>query len=146
MPSRKFHWEDIPKTHWQFARDMRRDPTKAEKALWQALRGAQFGVSFRRQHPIGPFIVDFYASAVDLIIEVDGETHAVPEAHKYDLSRDNYLRAHGLNVLRFTDADVLANGGCVIEKIKQVVARERKIGEHTDPRTNPPAPRKRGEH
>jgi adenine-specific DNA-methyltransferase len=67
------------------------------------------GVKFRRQHPIGPYIADFYSREAHLVVEVDGSTHFDPEAMKYDAQRNDYMRALGLDVLRFTTSEVLQN-------------------------------------
>lgn len=68
-----------------FARSMRRDPTPAEALLWVRLRHNQLGVRFRRQEPIGPYIVDFACAAARLIIELDGDSH---DELARDLRRD----------------------------------------------------------
>jgi Protein of unknown function (DUF559) len=70
---------------------MRRNPTPSEHALWQALRGSKLGVKFRRQHVLAPFIVDFYAASLRLVIEVDGSAHEGREAR--DASRTAKLVA-----------------------------------------------------
>ncbi len=66
--------------HWQYAREMRKEATDAEKILWKSLAKDKLGVSFRRQHPIGPFIADFFASSIGLVIEVDGGVHLPDDA------------------------------------------------------------------
>jgi very-short-patch-repair endonuclease len=89
------------------ARIMRREPTPAERVLWQALRDKQLhGLKFRRQVPLGPYIVDFYCSAARLVVEVDGVVHADSTT---DPVRDEWLRAQGLHVLRFWNDEVLKN-------------------------------------
>ncbi len=85
---------------------MRREPTPAERLLWQALRNQALGIKFRRQAPIGPYIVDFFCPPHRLVIEVDGETHAAPDA---DRERDSFLRAQGLRILRFWNPDITGN-------------------------------------
>lgn len=87
------------------ARGLRAAATDAERHLWGALRGAQLGWDFRRQHPIPPYIVDFACIAARLIIEVDGGQHGGPA----DQVRDTFLRRHGWRVLRFWNNDVLKN-------------------------------------
>jgi very-short-patch-repair endonuclease len=90
----------------QHAKDLRRGQTPAERQLWACLRGKQLGgFRFRRQHPIGPFIVDFCVLSPRLVIEIDGDSHA--EQVEYDESRTAYLEEHGYAVLRFTNEDVL---------------------------------------
>lgn len=77
---------------------MRRTPTRSEELLWQALRGRALGVKFRRQHPIGPYIVDFFCAEASLVVEVDGAVH-LARAH-CDRARDAFLAHHGLRVMR----------------------------------------------
>ncbi len=88
------------------ARRLRRDQTDAERAVWRLLSNRQVGgLKFRRQHPIGPYIVDFYCDALGLVVEVDGGQHRPA----VDQQRTDYLQSHGLEVLRFWNADVLGN-------------------------------------
>jgi len=88
------------------ARELRSAMTDAERALWQALRRRRLGARFRRQVPLGPYIVDFACLEQKLAVEVDGGQHAESE---YDAGRDAWLRAHGFRVLRFWNNEVLAN-------------------------------------
>jgi len=86
-----------------FARKMRREPTLNERALWRLLRDRRLeGVKFRRQVPIGRYIVDFLSLRHRLIIEADGPTH---EDSPHDLARDAWLRSQGFRVER-RDRDV----------------------------------------
>ena len=110
-------WSDIPPEHWERARQMRKEPTAGERLLWRHLRSRQLGVKFRRQHPIGPFIVDFYAPDVNLVIEVDGDSHADNGQAEYDSERDRYLKRLGLQVIRYPDGAVKSNIGNVLEDI-----------------------------
>ena len=89
----------------RFAREQRRAPTHAEDALWGELRGAKLGWRFRRQHPIGDFVLDFYCSDAGLAIEIDGPTHA--EKRGYDEWRDEQLAARGIRTLRL-DAELVS--------------------------------------
>ena len=84
---------------------MRKDPTWSELRLWEALRRSQLGVRFRRQHPVGPFIVDFAALRSRLIVEADGLTHD-SESPNDRSRRDAYLRSRGFAVLHFMDDDI----------------------------------------
>jgi very-short-patch-repair endonuclease len=87
------------------ARRLRRDQTDAEDRLWKALRGCRLeGWKWRRQAPVGPFIVDFVCLEAALAVEVDGGIHA--ERPDRDARREAYLRARGLQVLRFWNAEV----------------------------------------
>ena len=90
------------------ARQLRRDQTLAETQLWLALRSHQLeNIHFRRQHPIGNFIVDFCAPQAKLIIELDGSQHL--EQQEYDAERTEFLQSKGYRVLRFWNSDVLNN-------------------------------------
>lgn len=98
------------------AREMRNNPTKSESVLWQHLKGKQvLGIDFHRQKPIAHFIVDFYAPSVLLIIEVDGDVHKSQKEE--DEARQKILESLGLNILRFTDKEVLEETGEVIRTI-----------------------------
>ena len=88
----------------EFAREMRKDPTRAEQQLWFQLRKSQLGVRFRRQEPIGPFIVDFVCLKLKFIIEVDGGAH---DDIQKDLRRDAWLQQHGFFVLHLDNDHVL---------------------------------------
>jgi putative nucleotidyltransferase with HDIG domain len=98
------------------AREMRHAPTDAEERLWQALRRKALGVQFRRQHPLGRFVVDFYTSTAKLVIEVDGSIHE--RTAEQDAMRTELLEAQGLQILRFSNEDVLANLPAVLNKIR----------------------------
>lgn len=90
------------------ARHLRRNLTDAERMLWQALRNRQLGHrKFRRQMPIGPYIVDFACEESRLIIELDGGQHAARQ--DYDSARTQYLEKCGYRVLRFWNNDVMGN-------------------------------------
>ncbi len=100
----KKHRHSPPILH--HVRRMRRKPTKAERALWQKLRRRQLGdYKFRRQHPIGNYIVDFYCAEAQLIVEVDGDVHAYQETK--DAKRSADLEAQGYRVIRFWNGQVL---------------------------------------
>jgi len=84
-----------------FARAMRKAPTRSEALLWAQLRGNKLGVHFRRQHPLGPFVVDFFASRAKLVVEVDGAVHDSPEARERDAWRQAELeRGYGVRFVR----------------------------------------------
>ena len=101
----------------QVARQLRNDPTPSEDCLWQALRKQQLdGRKFRRQMPIGPFVVDFYCSAERLIVEVDGPIHEVQR--EADHQRQTMLESLGLRFVRVTAADVEEDLPGVLAKIR----------------------------
>lgn len=96
------------------ARRLRQTSTKPEKELWYRLRGGRLnGHKFRRQHPIPPYVADFYCDARRLIIEVDGSQHDP----QMDRKRTLYLEAQGLKVLRFWNNEVLQQMEAVLEVI-----------------------------
>ena len=98
------------------ARGLRKNPTKAEKLLWSQLRFWQVdGYKFRRQQPLGKYIVDFVCLEKKLIIELDGGQHA--EQVEYDSTRDGWLAAHGFRIIRFWNNDVLKNSDGVKQEI-----------------------------
>lgn len=100
------------------ARELRSNPTEAERALWKHLRYRQIGGhKFRRQHPIGPYIVDFACVEKHLIIELDGGHHAQPDEAEYDNARTEWLQSQGFQVLRFWNNQVLAE----TEAVKTVI-------------------------
>ena len=91
-------------------------------ALWDLLRNRRFdGYKFRRQHPIGRFILDFYCEDLHLAIEVDGGVHLRPDQEVYDRSRAQELNDLGIRVLRFWNNDVINNTEEVLEVIRKVM-------------------------
>lgn len=103
-----------------FANRMRKNPTKAEAALWQAIRKRNVGdVKFRRQRIIRGFIADFYSPQLRFVIEVDGKTHDAD----YDARRDAIFRSLGIEVLRVTNEDVFQRIDVVRDAITKLAAR-----------------------
>jgi very-short-patch-repair endonuclease len=104
------------------ARELRSNLTDAERCLWQKLKRRQIaGVKFRRQQPIGHFIVDFVCFERRVIVEVDGGQHA--EQLHYDKQRTRWLEAQGYRVLRFWNNDVLANTEAVAQAVLDAVEK-----------------------
>ena len=99
------------------ARALRRQMTLPEGMLWQALRHRPDGFKFRRQHPIGRCIVDFYCPSARLVIEVDGESHSMGDRPERDWLRDEWLKAQGLQVVRFRATDVIVDLASVVSAI-----------------------------
>ena len=98
------------------ARNLRKNLTESEKLIWSRLRNRQLaGCKFRRQHPIGSYIVDFVCLARKLVIELDGGQHMA--AVNYDTKRSEFLKEKGYRVLRFWNQDVLAETDIVLQKI-----------------------------
>jgi len=101
-----------------FARENRKKLTEAEQILWQHLRNKQLnGFKFRRQHPLGKFIADFYLHEAKLVIELDGNYHTQEEQKEYDFGRTYEMKELGIQVLRFTNNEVLKD----IEKVLQTI-------------------------
>ena len=99
----------------QHARLLRANMTDAERVIWQALRLGQFGVKFRRQVPIGRYIVDFVCLSHRLVVEIDGSQHADSAS---DAVRDAFLTAEGFRVMRFWNHEVLQQRAAVLESIR----------------------------
>ena len=119
-----------------FARTLRRNMTDAEKLLWRFLRDRQLsGYKFHRQHPIGPFIVDFVCLEKKLIIEVDGGQHS--KQLEADSKRSDYFEERGYRVLRFWNSEVLEENESVLNVILSSLVED--IPPHPAP-----LPQKRG--
>jgi len=99
--------------------------TPPEIALWLALRRKEAGVRFRRQHPAGIYVLDFYCAPAKLAIEVDGEAHSRGDRPERDAVRDAWLAARGVRVLRYAARDVLANLEGVVRQIVAVAIERR---------------------
>ena len=108
----------------QFARELRRQSTDAERRIWSLLRAGKLSDhKFRRQHPIPPYIADYYCYAAKLAVELDGSQHADPEAIIYDKVRTDFLAGQGIHVIRFSDYDALKNSDAVAQTILSEVER-----------------------
>lgn len=103
---------------FQIAERLRRDMTPTEKLLWEKVCKNQLGVRVRRQHPIWKFVADFYCHEVRLVIEIDGGIHLNEETEAYDISREIILNEFQIEVIRFTDREVMNEMNNVIGKIK----------------------------
>ena len=100
------------------ARRLRRRLTPAEQVLWERLRNRRLsGLKFRRQHPLGPYIVDFYCAEHRLVVEVDGPIHL--RQREADAMRDEYLARYGYRVLRVRNDEVENDLEAVLERILQ---------------------------
>jgi ATP-dependent DNA helicase RecQ len=101
------------------ARELRHNSTKPESLLWSVLRGGRLGgLKFRRQHPVGPFVADFYCHRAKIVVEVDGITH--DQSAEYDQRRTEYLQRQGLRVIRVINDDVLGD----LEAVARYIAGE----------------------
>ncbi|WP_225421414.1 endonuclease domain-containing protein [Sphingomonas parva] len=99
------------------ARALRRTMSPPEEILWTILRQRPQGVKFRRQHPLGPFILDFYCPAARLGVEVDGAVHDMGNNPERDAKRDAWLREHGVTIVRFIAEDVIREPESVLKEI-----------------------------
>ncbi len=106
-----------PRSTVKKARRLRRSMTAPEVILWLRLRRRPGGFKFRRQHPAGPFVLDFYCSEALLAIEVDGIAHDMGANPQADARRDLWLRDRGIDVLRLAAADVTRNPDAAVEAI-----------------------------
>jgi very-short-patch-repair endonuclease len=114
--------------------ELRNTATPAEATLWKHLQGrALGGKKFRRQHGIGPYIVDFYCPECRLVVELDGEPHFEFIADTYEAERAAYLEGLGITVLRFENRIVFESLDAVLKTIREEVER-----------TTPPAPLRNG--
>ena len=94
--------------------------TDAARKLWHALRDRQLGgIKFRRQHPLGPYVLDFFSEEYKIVIEIDGGQHADSQS---DEVRTVWLTAHGCRLLRFWNNDVLRNLPGVLEAIRMALS------------------------
>ncbi len=103
----------------QFARELRKEPTRGERLLWQELRRGELGVRFRRQHPIDGFVPDSCCAKARLAVEVDGASHEGREEH--DQWRVGMLAGSGIRVLRFTEGQVCGDLSDVIGTIRKAL-------------------------
>ena len=109
------------KTIFQYAEVLRKNMTEAEKIVWERLCKNQLDVRIRRQHPIFKYIADYYCHELKLVIEIDGGIHLSKENSEYDISRDTTLNELGIQIIRFTNAQVTSGIEQVIKKIKKKI-------------------------
>ena len=110
--------------NFEYVKQNRVNSTPAENALWEELRNKKLkGYKFRRQHPVGIFILDFYCHLAKLAIEIDGEYHLEQEQQLYDRARTELLNQAGIKELRFTNQDILTNLPSVLDAIIQILEK-----------------------
>jgi very-short-patch-repair endonuclease len=105
------------------ARQLRRTMTLPEVLLWRELRKKPDGVQFRRQHPAGPYVLDFFCATANVAIEVDGEVHSRGTRPARDEIRDEWLRTQGIHVMRIPALELLKNLGGVLQAIGAAVGK-----------------------
>ncbi len=104
------------------ARELRNQPSPAERRLWRALsRGQLSGFKFSRQMPIGPYFADFLCRTAKLVVELDGNSHDA--RFEYDTRRDQFLTTQGFTVLRFNNTDVMDNLQGVLQTISVALVK-----------------------
>ncbi len=108
----------------QHAREMRRVPTRGEDRIWSWLRDRRFdGYKFRRQFPIGRYILDFYCPELKLAIEVDGQQHRGPWMWDYETKRSLELQGLGIEVLRIQNELLIRDALLTVESIRAAIVR-----------------------
>jgi len=106
------------KTASSRARELRTKPTLAEQKMWALLRDRRLAeYKFRRQQPVGPYILDFYGEKLRLAVELDGSGHMQTAQKDHDLMRDRFIRSEGVRVLRFWNNDVMKQTDSVLQRI-----------------------------
>ncbi len=105
------------------ARGLRKEATPSEDLLWRSLRGSSLTRRFRRQHVLGPFVIDFYCRTLRLAVEVDGSAHDEPAAQAWDRSRQSAVEQHGVEFLRVKTGAVERQPERVVARIAAAVAR-----------------------
>ena len=106
----------------ELARRLRRNQTDFERKLWYALRNRRFaGFKFRRQQPIGPFVVDFVCFEAKLVVELDGSQHSLPENAAADEARSAHLHSQGFRVKRYWNTELNENFDRVMDDIHRAV-------------------------
>ena len=109
----------------QRRQDLRHNQTEAEKTLWVHLQNRQlFGMKFSRQYSVGLYILDFYCPAMKLAIEVDGGQHIQCESREYDAIRSEYLKAQGIDVMRFWNHEVLIDVNSILNRIAERINQD----------------------
>jgi very-short-patch-repair endonuclease len=121
------------------ARRLRREMTPPEARLWLALRGNRLGVKFRRQHPIGRYVLDFYCAELKLAVEVDGRGHEHPDQTRHDRARTAWLSTEGVRVVRLAAEDVRTELEGVMGYLKRI-CEERSLDRRPSTASRSPSP------
>ena len=118
------------------ARKLRREMSLPEGLLWRELRARPGGLKFRRQHPSGPYVLDFFCNDARLAIEIDGEAHSMGNRPARDAARDAWFAKAGIMTLRIPAREVLADLGAIVQGI--VAACAERLPLHHPPGGPPP--------
>jgi very-short-patch-repair endonuclease/DNA modification methylase len=116
-------WSHVPGETFKRARTLRKEMTPFERKLWSKLRNGQLGAKFRRQHPVGPYIADFYCAERSLVVEIDGDSHFSENGKRHDETRTAYITNTGLGIIRFTNVDIRNNLNGVVERILEEIGK-----------------------
>ena len=112
-----------PRSQKSLRQNLRNNLPPAEAILWTYLQGRKFhGLKFRRQHGIGPYIVDFYCPEMKLAVEVDGQSHFTPEQIEKDSIRTKFIESNGLQIVRVVNGDVYSDIEKVLKKIEKYLS------------------------
>ena len=106
---------------FRYAKLLRSNSTNTENLLWQELRNKKLGFKFRRQHPLGIYIVDFYCHEAKLVIEIDGAYHNNKDQKIYDQKRTNHIIASGLSEIRFSNKEIETDFDIVLQSIRLAI-------------------------
>jgi very-short-patch-repair endonuclease len=135
-----------PKETIALARRLRRNLSPPEARLWSRLRARRPGAPvFRRQHPVGPYVLDFYCAEARLAVEVDGMSHDLGDRPRRDVARDAWLKAHGLMVMRVAASEVMRNADDTADAIVRMATEMMPASAPSTALTRgPPPPLRRG--
>jgi adenine-specific DNA-methyltransferase len=120
-------FETKHRSEWKrgMAKALRANATEAERKLWALLRGKKMArFRFRRQQPIGPYIVDFFCPAAKLVVELDGGQHGEDARVAYDAARTRWLENRGYRVLRFSNAEFLKDRNMALDGIARAIGHD----------------------
>jgi very-short-patch-repair endonuclease len=127
---------DGPRRTKDFAKKLHREMSLPEVILWQNIRGDRLeGLRFRRHHPMGPYVLDFYCDAARLAVEVDGAHHTLGDSPDRDAARDAWFAAHGIETLRIPAAYLLADPSGPLASIRAAAHRRLGVAGHRPART-----------
>src|SRR5690242_20729145 len=118
------------------ARGLRKRETWAEKLMWRWMRDRRFNrYKFRRQHPVGDYVLDFFCEAAELNIELDGSRHGFPDQQKHDLEREAFLKSRGIKTLRFWNSQLRRNARIIRDTVFEELQRRapRPLPEYAKP-------------
>lgn len=128
---------DKPARTVRRARQLRKAMSRPEALLWGVLKGSPLGQRFRRQHPVGPYVLDFFPARSNLAIEIDGLAHDMGDRPERDAARDAWLAAHRIDTLRIAAAAVLRDAAAVADAILLTIEdRLQRFGKTVPPRSD----------